>query len=517
MNDNHLYDLYRDRKWDEIREFLDSDSNNNKDKEKLVVEVVRYRGRNVWTCLHAACYKKPPVDIIKSLLDIGGKELVLVTTNRKYTALHYACSNNASLDVIKMLIDLGGKGLVVAKNDFGNTALHYLCEYIKNRRHTKTANTIKLMLQVSGTETILTEKNDNGKTPLDYATAKGASDEIKALLRPRNINNDPANTNDDASNLVPDDRDSNNTTTELQNQLQAAYQKIAHLESQQAEHVLLATRHQDQLQAANQKIVDLGNVNKEQKAENVLLSEQKATAIEDQAACQKKIKIETQHTDHLTAIEDQAAYQNKIADLEDKIENQQTAHLTTIAYLSKETKEEKARQHADITHWKGRVENLTEICSELKVELQQLKASSRNQDQIHAANNQTIADLENEIVNQNVLLSEQVANRFQDQSADQNISNLEEKHVLLSKISNREKNNLVLSEQKAEQEKETAYWKGRVNNLIDICSELKIELQQLKDSTRVSVAHVKRECDTDDGIDSAATTQSCSSKRSRVG
>jgi len=69
------------------------------------------------------------------------------------------------------------------------------------------------------------------------------------------------------------------------------------------------------------------------------------------------------------------------------------------------------------------------------------------------------------------------------------------------KFPNREKNNLVLSEQKAEQEKETAYWKGRVNNLIDICSELKIELQQLKDSTRVSVAHIKREKDTDDRID----------------
>ena len=56
-----------------------------------------------------------------------------------------------------------------------------------------------------------------------------------------------------------------------------------------------------------------------------------------------------------------------------------------------------------------------------------------------------------------------------------------------------------------------------MNNLIDICSELKIELQQLKDSTRVSVAHIKRENDTDDGIDSAPATQSRSSKRSRVG
>jgi len=75
------------------------------------------------------------------------------------------------------------------------------------------------------------------------------------------------------------------------------------------------------------------------------------------------------------------------------------------------------------------------MCSEVKVELQKLRESSRNQDQIQAASNQTIADLGNEIENQNVLLSEQTANWLQDQSADQNISNLEEKHVLLSKIS----------------------------------------------------------------------------------
>jgi len=254
-----------------------------------------------------------------------------------------------------------------------------------------------------------------------------------------------------------------------------ANQKIADLETLQAENVLLATRrHQDQLQAANQKIADVEqHVIENQKAENVLLSEQKTTEFQDQAA-----------------------YQKKIADLEDKIEIQQTE------YLSKETVEEKARQDEDITYWKGRVENLKEICSELKEKLQQLKESSRHEDQIQAAN-QTIADLEHEIENQNVLLSEQTANMVQDQSARQKISNLEEKHVLLS-------------EQTVEKEKEITYWKGRVNNLTEICSELKIELQRLKDSTRVSVANIKREHDTGDGIDTVPATQSRSSKRSRA-
>ena len=93
MNDSYIYDLCRGRKWDEVRKFLDTDSN-NKDKK---LEVVRYRGGNGCTCLHhACCYKKPPDDIIKSLLDIGGKELVMITNSWKRTALHYACWKNAS-------------------------------------------------------------------------------------------------------------------------------------------------------------------------------------------------------------------------------------------------------------------------------------------------------------------------------------------------------------------------------------------------------------------------------------
>ena len=52
---------------------------------------------------------------------------------------------------------------------------------------------------------------------------------------------------------------------------------------------------------------------------------------------------------------------------------------------------------------------------------------------------------------------------------------------------------------------------NRVDNLAEICSDQKVELQQLKDSTRVSVANTKKELDNVDKIDPA--TQSQSSKR----
>ena len=290
MKDKYLSELCFHKKWDKVRGFLHSNST-TKDKKR---EFVFYRGsRWSWTCLHKACCEHPPADIIKSLLDIGGKRLVMmITTPWKNTALHHACSTGASFDVIKMLIDVGGKDLVMAKNHHGCNALHYLCYYIN--KHHNAAKKIKLVLQVANTEAILTEENYDGKTPLDVATEEEASDEIKALLQPRSIKNDPAIARDDTSNLVPDDHANNTTTTMLQDQLQATKQRNAHLETQ------IETQKTEQ----RKTIADL-------EAENILLSEQNA------------------------------------------------------------------KQDKDNTDWKDRVEKLTKLCSEQKVELQELKDSAR--------------------------------------------------------------------------------------------------------------------------------------------
>ena len=226
--------MCRDKKWDQIRAFLDSDSNNKKEKKR---QFVCYRGSGGgWTCLHywAWCCSELPTDIIRLLIDIGGKELVMMTSYSMRTALHNACLYGASFDVIKTLIDVGGTEMVVAKDEDGDTGLDTLCYEIN--KHDDVAIKIKLMLQVPGTEIILTERNYDGETPLDIATANGASDEIKALLQPRTIKNEAANDTDDTSNIVPDDLDNDTvtstSTTRLQDRLQAAEQKISDLESQ---------------------------------------------------------------------------------------------------------------------------------------------------------------------------------------------------------------------------------------------------------------------------------------------
>jgi len=78
---------------------------------------------------------------------------------------------------------------------------------------------------------------------------------------------------------------------------------------------------------------------------------------------------------------------------------------------------------------------------------------------------------------------------------------------------------VLLSEQHAKQDKDNTYWKDRVDNLTKLCSERKVELQELKDSTCGSVANAKRERDDKDDNDDEddLASQSRASKRTRIG
>ena len=73
------------------------------------------------TCLHQTCCKDAPDDIMKTIIDIGGNELVMMIDKSDRTALHDACFNGASYNIIRKLIEVGGKDLVMAKNDNGIT------------------------------------------------------------------------------------------------------------------------------------------------------------------------------------------------------------------------------------------------------------------------------------------------------------------------------------------------------------------------------------------------------------
>ena len=186
MNSDHLFSLCEREAWDEVRNYLLVSDASKKEEKK---QQVSYQDTSSlrFTCLHLACLHISPDDIIKSLIDIGGKPLVMAVNGQKMTALHYsavACSKHgASFNVMKMLIDVGGKDLVMAEKNDGNTGLHLLCYNIN--KQDSPADKIKLFLEAADTEEILQARNHLlGKTPLQIATERNASNEIQNLLRP---------------------------------------------------------------------------------------------------------------------------------------------------------------------------------------------------------------------------------------------------------------------------------------------------------------------------------------------
>jgi ankyrin repeat protein len=192
----NLFQSCDDKEWPEVRKYLSSDAAEEKKKSNIM-----FHSDNGKTSLHLACYRGAPDDITKAMIDIGGKEVVMDINFVGDTALHYACIYGASYNIIRILIEVGDKNLVMAKSRNGNTALHYLCWYIM--RHTKVAEKIKLFLQVGDANLLLSTKDNDGKTPLEIVTIKGASNKIKKLLTLQSTTNSTISNNSPSTNIIP--------------------------------------------------------------------------------------------------------------------------------------------------------------------------------------------------------------------------------------------------------------------------------------------------------------------------
>jgi hypothetical protein len=180
-----------------MREYLSSDAAEEEKKSNIMYS------DNEWTCLHLACCHGAPDDIIKAMIDIGGKELIMKIDDVDGTVLHSAFMNGASYNIIKMLINVGGKDLIMAKDDNGDTALHNLCLFIK--RHAKAAEIIKLILQVGDANLLLSTKDYAGQTPLEIATEEGASNIIKKLLTVQSTTNSRSRSSNPSAIILPAD------------------------------------------------------------------------------------------------------------------------------------------------------------------------------------------------------------------------------------------------------------------------------------------------------------------------
>ena len=199
MKEDNLHNFCCKSNWSEMRDYLSSDAT-DEEKMRNIMDVSEGRWGD-FPCLNMACKKRAPDDIVKSLIDIGGKELVMETNVNDITALHSACSfGGVSYNVIKMLVDVGGKDLVMAKNDRGSTALHKLCFFIDSNN--MVAEKLRLLLEVGDANVLLSTQGIHGRTPLETTTDKSASDEINNLLTPNfNSNSYPANKNKTSSTI----------------------------------------------------------------------------------------------------------------------------------------------------------------------------------------------------------------------------------------------------------------------------------------------------------------------------
>ena len=89
--------------------------------------------------------------LISKLIDMdGGRDLIMTLKERwsEQTVLHCACCNgNISMNVISKLLEVGGRELLMMKNRFGFTALHNAC-----RNKKISMGIISKLLEVGGRE-----------------------------------------------------------------------------------------------------------------------------------------------------------------------------------------------------------------------------------------------------------------------------------------------------------------------------------------------------------------------------
>lgn len=136
------------------------------------------------SCLHEACDRGAPADVVKMMIDIVGKDLTKIKDNHGRTALLIACGRSgACYDSIKVLAESGGKDLVRMKSDYdGGTALHWLCMCMDS--HFAVEEKIRFLLRIGGRELLAMEEH-LGQTALHLASSKlGVSQTILQLLDP---------------------------------------------------------------------------------------------------------------------------------------------------------------------------------------------------------------------------------------------------------------------------------------------------------------------------------------------
>jgi predicted P-loop ATPase/GTPase len=550
-----------DKEWPEVRKYLSSDAAEQEKKSNIMYH--SYYG----TCLHRACCHRTPDDIIKAIIDIGGKELVMKVDLSDRTALHYACRNGASYNIIKILIEVGGKDLVMAKSGNGNNAMHWFSYDKRTKNYNKK---IDLIFQVGDTNLLMSAKNHAGNTPNEIL--KKASKKIKKLLQDArnsaaNTNNDPKDTN--RQKLQRRLKQSQKAAKKFQQDYDKKCENYSGLKKSMMVRKKEAQEAQEKLQKKiMQMSADCGHLQKTLQSErtdklqldNVLIKKNKEVEAQGAEMCtllQQKMTFEKDNTILKGRVEKImqicSEQQAKLQVMEDAA----SASITGIQMLQQEdveasnieqVLEESNKKAADLVatveaqrvtivalsnekddiekECRDEVDTLTRICSQRREELQLLieESNKKAADLVATVKAQrvTIVALSNE--------KDDIEKECRDEvdKLTQRCSQRREELQLLIEESNKKAADLVatvkaqrvtivaLSNEKDDIEKEC---RDEVDKVTQMCSQLREELQLLIDSRNGEGTKRKYSVDEhqeEEGSGAVSQSQSQSSKRSRL-
>eukprot|EP00551_Chaetoceros_affinis_P011234 CAMPEP_0203672164 /NCGR_PEP_ID=MMETSP0090-20130426/7743_1 /ASSEMBLY_ACC=CAM_ASM_001088 /TAXON_ID=426623 /ORGANISM="Chaetoceros affinis, Strain CCMP159" /LENGTH=1111 /DNA_ID=CAMNT_0050537419 /DNA_START=102 /DNA_END=3437 /DNA_ORIENTATION=+ len=179
------------------------------------IKDVGKRDRSGKNLLHIAVANRAPLDILQSIVSIGGRDmlfekekekgyspLMVATDNNSkseviswlvnmgeqksvwqknkfgFTTLHMACASGASLQTVREIVNVGGKGLVVDENDKGHTALHLACSTSNSRA---SLAIVKMLIDIGGVDLVKKEGVDR-RNALHLSYINGAPIEVAQLL-----------------------------------------------------------------------------------------------------------------------------------------------------------------------------------------------------------------------------------------------------------------------------------------------------------------------------------------------
>lgn len=101
--------------------FLNDDKRSNYVKKFALMA----RNKHGITSLVWAVRRNADFELVKKMVEIGGKDLVLISNNSDENVLHQAAFLGAPYEVFELIVQAGGKDILMQQDRMGNIPLHY--------------------------------------------------------------------------------------------------------------------------------------------------------------------------------------------------------------------------------------------------------------------------------------------------------------------------------------------------------------------------------------------------------